>query len=91
MRKRKRVTPRPTRPVSPDIGLRIAARRKQLEWTREMLATATGTKVMRVYRIERGDVHVLAEEVTTLSAVLGMSVNELLYGADAASSSPVGS
>lgn len=71
------------RTVSPEIGRRIADRRKQLEWTLEMLASATGMTVMRVYRVEHGKVHVLADEVNVLSAVLGLSADYILHGSGA--------
>jgi transcriptional regulator with XRE-family HTH domain len=45
-------------------------------WSQEQLSAATGIDTMRVYRLERGRVHLRADEVPVFADAFGIAIED---------------
>jgi transcriptional regulator with XRE-family HTH domain len=64
------------------IGLRILRRRQELGWMQKDLAQAVGMQAANVARIEHGQQNLTIRTACKLAEALGMTVAELITGAD---------
>ena len=67
-------------PQAMEMGARIAARRKQLGWTQEQAAEATGLSWQFFACVERGIKNIRVESLLKLSCAMNVSADYILTG-----------
>jgi transcriptional regulator with XRE-family HTH domain len=70
--------------LSASLAATVAAARLERGWSASALARASGVSRAMIARIERGDVQPTAALLARLSGALGMTLSELIAGAEAA-------
>ena len=63
-----------------EIGLRIANRRKNLNFTQEQLAEKMDVSVQMISNLERGNKAIKIENLVKISNILGVSTDYILLG-----------
>ncbi len=71
-----------------DIGARIRAAREDQGWTQDQLAVAVGVSRSAVAQWETGRAGQVTTNLTRVAAALGIGVEYLMYGRDAAGRGP---
>lgn len=66
-----------TQPIAATLGGRIRLARQRKGWTQAELASATGTTVDAIARLETGELALSETDVTRVAAALGTTITEL--------------
>lgn len=72
-------TPNPVKAVS-EFGARVRARRHELEWSQERLASEAGLHWTYVASVERGERNISLVNILKLAAALDIDAAELVGG-----------